>query len=66
MHKAVLAPFSVFLLFSFVSLRFIIKSMKKCSVSTELKVKKYGDEFHSIGLDGEGGSGFVLEGWVTV
>lgn len=37
--------------FPFASFRFIIKSIRKCSVSTEIKIKKYGDEFQSIGFD---------------
>lgn len=42
--------------FLFVCLRFIVKTIRKCSVSTELKIKKYGDEFQPIGVD-DGGDG---------
>ena len=42
--------------FLFVCLRFIVKTIRKCFVSTELKIKKYGDEFQPIGLD-DGGDG---------
>lgn len=41
--------------FLFVCLRVIIKTIRKCSVSTELKIKNYGVEFQPIGMDDGGG-----------
>ena len=61
MCKSELVLFPCCFYFLFVCLRFLIKTIIKYSVSTEIKIKKYGGKFQPIGVGDDGGGDLSWE-----